>query len=105
MRVLLLLLLVALLFQETDGKRKGSRKKTKIKEPSVVKTIKKALDPVGILNSKKEKSGTKDLAKITEDAIVNEHLRLSTQVMNWLHKVVDVGKGIANGVCRTVKLV
>ncbi|KAJ8390610.1 hypothetical protein AAFF_G00102160 [Aldrovandia affinis] len=99
--VLLLLLLVALLVQETDGKRKG--KKFKIKEPDVVRKIKKALDPVGILYPKKEKSGAKDLAKVTEDAIVNEHLRLSTQVMNWLHKVVDVGKGIANGVCRTVK--
>ncbi|KAI1903124.1 hypothetical protein AGOR_G00023970 [Albula goreensis] len=97
--VLLLLLLVALLFQETDGKRRGSSKKTKIKEPSGVKKIKKALDPAGILNSKKDKYGTQDLAKIAEETIVNEHLRL----MNWLNKVVDVGKGIANGVCRTVK--
>ncbi|XP_028839120.1 uncharacterized protein LOC114792294 isoform X3 [Denticeps clupeoides] len=90
---LLLLLLLLLCLSISDGKRRGN-KKTKTYLPKVVKDIRKALNPSDILNPSKKNTDTRDLAKITEDNIVNEHLRLTTQ-----------GKGIANGVCRTVQLV
>ncbi|KAG7314965.1 hypothetical protein KOW79_022268 [Hemibagrus wyckioides] len=94
--------------QEYCDSRKTKGNKTKKKKTSFIKTaktIKEQLDPAGIINPSRKSSRAMDLAKLTEEGIVNEHVRLSTQLMNWLNKVADVGKGIANGVCRTVNLI
>ncbi|KAM9497628.1 uncharacterized protein ACWYII_001419 isoform 1-T2 [Salvelinus alpinus] len=103
MKSLLIVIVVCLLLTESDGKRKS--KKNRISLPRGVRKIQEALDPNRIVNTLKWKTGSKDLGKYNTYLFLYCVVISFPSVMNWLHKVVDVGKGIANGVCKTVSYV